>query len=99
MADTTGCQKLFEAVLVLACERGPIEERLMSAYRLTLVSIDPQVDLPKDLQTEFQLLRTELQNLFFGVAPDTADATRKQQASQAARRVVALYDALVRAGK
>lgn len=90
-----GRQKLYNALLVLACEKGPVEERLRTALELGLAEIDPQLDLPEDLQPEFHRLRAALQQLYF-LPGQTSDAALRREAARLAGQVVAFYDRLVR---
>ncbi|BAU48752.1 hypothetical protein SVA_2202 [Sulfurifustis variabilis] len=91
-----GRQKLYNALLALACEKGPVEERLLTALRLGLSQIDPQLDLPDDLQPEFHRLRGALQQLYFLPGHPGPEAAVRQEAAKLAGRVVAFYDRLVR---
>jgi hypothetical protein len=94
----TGKQQLFTALLILACEPGGIEERLESAYRLAIVSIDPQLHMPQELSSEFADLRNELQHEY--AAPRDSgfivQRYRAQWASDMASRLIAFYDKLAR---
>lgn len=92
-----GKQKLYHALLVLTCEKGPVEERLFKALQLGLAQIDPQLDLPDDLQPEFHRLRTALQQLYFLPGNPGPGSAVRREASKLAGQVVAFYDRLVRA--
>ena len=39
----TGKQKLYTALVSLVCETGGVEQRLRTAYRATIASVDPQL--------------------------------------------------------
>lgn len=93
----SGRQKLYSALLVLACQPGPIQERLEAAYRLAIGSVDPQLDIPPEFKSEFQKLRQELHKEFvFRVAHGSDATARKKWATDMATRIVALYDKLAR---
>lgn len=92
-----GRQKLYQALLVLACEKGPVEERLHTALQLGLAQIDPQLDLPDDLQPEFHRLRTALHQLYFLPGHPGPESAVRREATRLAGQVVAFYDRLVRA--
>ena len=91
-----GRQKLYSALLILACQPGPIDERLEAAYRMAIGSIEPHLDIPPDFKAEFQVIREELHKefVFQSRGPSTM---RKQWAAGMATRIVALYDKLARA--
>jgi len=91
----TGRQKLYQALLVLASERGPIEERLAEAFRLAVAPIDLQLDLPEEVQPEFHGLRTRLQN-FVMLPSAVVEPGAHSEAAAIARQLVAFYDKLVR---
>lgn len=91
-----GRQKLYNALLVLACEKGPVEERLYTALQLGLSPIDPQLDLPDELQPEFHRLRTAMQQLYFLPGHPGPESAVRREASKLAGQVVAFYDKLVR---
>lgn len=90
-----GRQKLYSALLILACQPGPIDERLEAAYRLAISSIDPQLDIPPDFKAEYQRIREELHKefVFHTRGPSSS---RKQWAADTATRIVSLYDKLAR---
>jgi hypothetical protein len=94
----TGKQKIYNALLILACEPGKIEKRLEAAYRMSLISIDPQLDLPPQHVKDFTEIRNELHKAFQLLAsqPFKTDPERRQWATDAATRIVALYDKIAR---
>lgn len=91
----TGRQKLFNALLVLACGPGNVNERLETTYRLAASTIDPQLDMPPEFKDEFVAIRNELQRVYF-VATSAAERTDTRWASDMAKRLVSLYDKLMR---
>jgi hypothetical protein len=94
----TGKQKLFTALLILACEPEGIEQRLEAAYRLAIISIDPQLHMPQELSEEFAKLYSELQRQY-SLPYDSgfiAHRYHRQWASDIASRLVAFYDKLAR---
>ena len=90
-----GRQKLYSALLILACQPGPIDERLEAAHRLAIGSMDSQLDIPPDFKAEFQRIREELHKEFV-FQPGGPSNSRKQWAADMATRIVALYDKLAR---
>ena len=90
-----GRQKLYSAMLILACQPNSIDERLETAHRLAISSIDPQLDLPPEFKAEFQKIREELHKAFVFEARGPSNS-RKQWAADMATRIVALYDKLAR---
>lgn len=90
-----GRQKLYSALLILACQPGPIDERLEAAYRMAISSIEPHLDVPPEFKAEFQRLREELHKEFVFQARGPSN-DRKQWAAGMATRIVALYDKLAR---
>ena len=98
--EYSGRQKLYSALLVLACQPGPIHERLEAAYRLAIGAVDPQLDMPPDFKAEFQRIRQELHREFVFRAAHGSDAAgRNKWATDMATRIVALYDRLARASR
>lgn len=90
-----GRQKLYSALLILACQPSAIEERLQTAHRLAISTIDPQLDIPPEFKAEFQRIRDELHKEFvFEVRGPSS--SRKQWAADMATRIVAIYDKLAR---
>lgn len=93
----SGSQRIFNALFILACEHGPIAERLESAYRLALAPIDVQLELPEPVHGEFLSIRRELERLFFAPGREAIrDRNDEHKAMKLAGRLVALYDRLVR---
>lgn len=90
-----GRQKLYSALLILACQPGPIDERLEAAHRLAISSIDPQLDIPPDFKAEFQRIREELHKEFVFQTRGPS-SSRKQWAADMATRIVSLYDKMAR---
>lgn len=94
----SGKEKIYSALLVLACEPGKIEKRLETAYRLVLSGIDPQLDLPPQYVRDFSRIRDELHKAY--LVPQHADAAReiehRQWATNIATDIVALYDKIAR---
>lgn len=96
----SGRQKLYSALLVLACQPGPIHERLEAAYRLAIGAVDPQLDIPPEFKAEFQKIRQELHKEFvFRAAHGSDAAARSKWATDMATRIVALYDRLARTSR
>lgn len=91
-----GRQKLYSALLILACQPGLIDERLETAYRMAIGSIEPHLDIPPEFKAEFQLMREELHQEFVFGSRGPSNG-RKQWAAGMATRIVALYDKLARA--
>lgn len=90
-----GRQKLYSALLILACQPGPIDERLETAYRMAISAIEPHLDIPPEFKAELQLIRQELHNEFVFQSRGSGNG-RRQWAAGMATRIVALYDKLAR---
>lgn len=90
-----GRQKLYSALVILACQPGAIDERLEAAHRLAIGSIDPQLDIPPEFKAEFQKIREELHKAFVFETQGPSNG-RRQWAADMATRIVALYDKLAR---
>ena len=90
-----GRQKLYSALLILACQPGPIDERLAAAHRLAIGTIDPHLDIPPEFKAEFQRIRDELHKEFVFHTRGPGNS-RKQWAGDMATQIVALYDKMAR---
>jgi hypothetical protein len=90
----SGKQKIYSALLILACEPGKIEQRLEAAYRFALTTLDAQLDLPPQYAGEYMKIRDELQKAFLFSSHRNLDS--RQWATDLASRIVALYDKLAR---
>ena len=92
----TGKQKLYTALVSLVCESGGVEQRMRSAFRSTIASIDPQLDIPPELAGEFTRLRDEMHREFVSPSNHRSGPERRQWAATMATRIVAFYDSLAR---
>lgn len=90
--DSSGAlTQLFEVVLLLASEQGPIEERLAHANFAYLQSLDVG-SLPADAQRRFEKIRAELKRMY--PEPGAWDGVDRSAAVDLAQGIIMLYDAL-----
>jgi hypothetical protein len=92
----TGKQKIYTAIVILVCEPGGVEQRLEAAYRSVVAAVDPQLDLPPELSSEFAQIRDELRKEFIFRQPSESHVDRPRWASTMAAKLVAFYDGLAR---
>lgn len=85
---------LYRAVIVLASAQGRIQERLAESFWQHLCQINPAM-LPPSVREDFAVLCTELKSLLGGSREHTADID-ETKAGEYARRVILVYDAVLR---
>lgn len=83
--------QLYETVLLLASEKGSIEERLRRAYFLHLDALDIS-GLPASTQQKLEQIRTELKELY--PERDKVDGVDRNVAVTLALAIILLYDEL-----
>lgn len=87
---TTTRRHLLAALCALGTDEGRIEQRLHAAYAGGLRRLS-RADLPDDVRPEYLALMAELADLYS--RPDRIDAER---ASRLAKRVVKLYERVIK---
>lgn len=86
-------ERLYQAVLVLASADGSIQERLAESFWQHICLIDTAA-LPSSVREDFTVLCAELKALLGNRkrVPDIAEA----KAGECARRLILIYDAVLR---
>lgn len=90
---TNPLEVLYQAVVVLASAEGRIQERLAETFWRHLCVIDPTA-LPPSVREDFATLCAELKSLC-GDRRHTVDIA-ESKAGEYARRVILVYDAVLR---
>ncbi len=86
-------ERLYQAVVVLASADGSIQERLAEGFWQHICLIDTAA-LPPSVREDFTVLCTELKALL-GNRKRPLDIT-ETKAAECARRVILIYDAVLR---
>lgn len=81
--------QLYEVVLLLASDKGWIEDRLRDAYFSHIRSLDI-TELPPDARFKLEWIRAELKTLY----PTRDAACDRKTAVGIAQSIILLYDAL-----
>lgn len=92
-ADVRVPKELYDAVLLLASEEGPIQERLAAAFFKHLKFINP-AQLLNGPRERFGKILAQLQEMFPDQRP--RDNVDKNQAVNLALEVILLYDDIIR---
>ena len=89
-------EKTMVAVTSMAANPDSIQDRIASAFVDSLIRIEPERDLPQDLQPLFAEIWTALTATPAkgneGSAMASARAMDTEQATEIARKIVRLYD-------
>ena len=91
-AGTGARQQLYRAVLVLASEIGPVEDRLALVFWKHLRSIEV-TELPAEAQRRLELILAELQQLY--PAPGVINLLDRNIPGKVAAEIILLYDDLL----
>lgn len=85
-------ERLYRSVVVLASADGPIQERLAESFWQHLCHIDV-TQLPPSVRGDFTTLCAELKAIFAGSA---REALPEAKAGEYARRLILIYDGVLR---
>ena len=85
--------ELYRGVLVLAAGAGTIEQRLGEAFHAHLGRVSASA-LPPDMHDEWNAIQEELLAMY--PAPGRTHRVDFERSSELARRIILIYDALIR---